>query len=137
MERCVTCTYYDRSKAGGESKAGNAGQCRRSGPSLSPINQKTYMIEGVWPTVRDDDWCGEWKALQRRLDTSRLGDVLNSPFSTPFAGVSPAAPKIAPQVARAALGAFTNDVRPATVATLPIAPFPLPALSNGNLVGDD
>ena len=64
MERCVTCMYYDRLKAGGDAKSANAGQCRRSGPTLSPINQKSYMIEGVWPTVRDDDWCGEWKALQ-------------------------------------------------------------------------
>jgi len=33
---------------------------------LSPLTTKTYQIEGVWPTVRDDDWCGEWKILARR-----------------------------------------------------------------------
>jgi hypothetical protein len=35
---------------------------------LSPINAKAYMIEGVWPHVRDDDWCGEWKIRARRTD---------------------------------------------------------------------
>ena len=33
---------------------------------LHPAPGKTYQIEGVWPTVRDDDWCGEWKILPRR-----------------------------------------------------------------------
>jgi hypothetical protein len=32
---------------------------------LSPVNAKVSMIEGVWPTIRDDDWCGEWKAAPR------------------------------------------------------------------------
>jgi len=137
VERCVTCMYYDRLKGGGEAKAGNAGQCRRSGPTLSPINQKSYMIEGVWPTVRDDDWCGEWKALQRRVDTSRLGDMLNTPLSTPFPGGPPQAPRITTQAARAALGTFTNEVRPASVSTLPLAPLALPTLSTGNRTGDD
>jgi hypothetical protein len=137
VERCVTCMYYDRLKAGGEAKSANAGQCRRSGPALSPINQKSYMIEGVWPTVRDDDWCGEWKALQRRLDTSRLGDMLNTPLSTPFPGGPPQAPRITSQAARAALGALTTETRPATVSTLPLTPLPLPTLSTLTRNGDD
>ena len=42
------------------------GQCRRHSPHLSPAGaQKTYMVEGVWPLVRDDDWCGEWHAPAR------------------------------------------------------------------------
>lgn len=139
MERCVTCIYYDRNKTGGDAKASSAGQCRRSGPTLSPINQKSYMIEGVWPTVRDDDWCGEWKALQRRVDTSRLGDVFNTPLSTPYPGALPQPPRISTQAARAALGALTSEVRPASVSTLPLTPLPLPlpTLSNGTRNGDD
>ncbi|MEP7330194.1 MAG: hypothetical protein ABI777_13365 [Betaproteobacteria bacterium] len=43
------------------------GQCRRTAPMLHPIVAKSYMIEGVWPHVRDDDWCGEWKMAQRPL----------------------------------------------------------------------
>ena len=137
MERCTTCMFYDRIKTAGEAKPGNAGQCRRSGPALSPINQKSYMIEGVWPTVRDDDWCGEWKALQRRVDTSKLGDVLNTPLSTPFPAAPPQAPRITSQAARAALGALTSEMRPASVSTLPLAPLPLPALGTAARSGDD
>lgn len=33
---------------------------------LMPKANSGYVIEGVWPTVRDDDWCGEWKILPRR-----------------------------------------------------------------------
>ena len=94
MDRCVTCQYFDR-QARGADRGANTGQCRRSGPALSPLNQKAYMIEGVWPTVRDDDWCGEWKALVRRVDPTRLGDVRStaSPLSAPrMAGVVPTLP---------------------------------------------
>jgi hypothetical protein len=136
VERCTTCTYYDRNK-GGDAKAANAGQCRRNSPMLSPINQKSYMIEGVWPTVRDDDWCGEWKAQQRRVDTSRLGDVLNTPLTSPFPGSSPPAPRVTAQAARAALGALNGgDARPPSVTALPLAPLPLPALGTGNGASD-
>jgi hypothetical protein len=66
VERCIGCQYYDR----GKNRATDQGvlrwgQCRRSAPVLSPVNAKVSMIEGVWPTIRDDDWCGEWKAAPR------------------------------------------------------------------------
>jgi hypothetical protein len=80
MEKCMSCQFYDR-KAG-KGSAGGApswGQCRRSAPLLNPVNAKSYMIEGVWPTVRDDDWCGEWKLLARRVD-SRVAEALNAPL---------------------------------------------------------
>jgi hypothetical protein len=79
VERCTSCQYFDRNNRHADAKSPNAGQCRRSAPALSPINQKSYMIEGVWPTVRDDDWCGEWKALVRRVDPSRLSEALQAP----------------------------------------------------------
>ena len=41
------------------------GQCRRHSPHLNPTTAKSYLVEGVWPLIRDDDWCGEWKALAR------------------------------------------------------------------------
>jgi hypothetical protein len=79
MEKCTTCQYYDRKHAKGAAGDSPAwGQCRRGAPMLSPVNAKSYMIEGVWPTVRDDDWCGEWKLLARRVD-SRIAEALNSP----------------------------------------------------------
>jgi len=70
---CTGCQHYDRNKGNGEGKSANAGQCRATRPSsCRRSNQKSYMIEGVWPTVRDDDWCGEWKALVRRTDPARI-----------------------------------------------------------------
>ena len=137
VERCVSCRFYDRNHRGGEAKSANAGQCRKAAPALSPINQKTYMIEGVWPTVRDDDWCGEWKALQRRPESSRLSDVLNGaqPSSMPmppgmppamppsaFGGTSASMPRVSAQVARAALSSFGIESRP---------PAPSPELNLG------
>jgi len=68
VERCIGCHYYDRGKIRASDQGSlRWGQCRRTAPALSPINVKASMIEGVWPTVRDDDWCGEWKALTRQL----------------------------------------------------------------------
>jgi hypothetical protein len=74
VDKCLGCNYYDR-QAGKETDTRGVqwGQCRRTAPALHPINQKSYMIEGVWPHVRDDDWCGEWKAGARRQD-SRTGE---------------------------------------------------------------
>jgi len=112
MERCTGCQYYDRNKGQGEGKAPNAGLCRRDAPQLSPLNQKSYMIEGVWPTVREDDWCGEWKAPMRRgdparIDHARVNDLLGTPLSSPLPIGS--TPRINAQTARAALGVLGVD----------------------------
>ena len=92
MEKCVGCHYYDRN-AGKQTDARGTqwGQCRRAAPMLHPINQKAYMIEGVWPHVRDDDWCGEWKSANRRAET-RLPDVVHSGPLLPAGNTSPFAP---------------------------------------------
>lgn len=67
MEKCVTCHFYDRrSSRAVDGRAARSGQCRKMAPMLSPNASKAYVVEGVWPTVRDDDWCGEWKILPRR-----------------------------------------------------------------------
>ena len=88
MDRCVNCQFYDR-----QNKGQGVGQCRRQAPALSPINAKAYMIEGVWPTVRDDDWCGEWKAGGRRSD-ARVAEMLHAGLpptnATSRAGAMPA-----------------------------------------------
>ena len=59
---------------------------------LHPINQKSYMIEGVWPHVRDDDWCGEWKSSGHRSET-RLPDSLSSGPLLPAVNASPFTPR--------------------------------------------
>ncbi|HVE49258.1 MAG TPA: hypothetical protein VNG69_06520 [Casimicrobiaceae bacterium] len=130
MERCSGCQFFDRNQRNSDTKAPNAGQCRRNAPSLSPINQKSYMIEGVWPTVRDEDWCGEWKALVRRVDPSRMVDPLGAslgaipPTAMPpgTSGMPP--PRVSVQAARATLASLGGDGRSATVT-------PLPGLSAG------
>lgn len=95
----MACNFYDR-QVGKQTDARGVqwGQCRRSAPMLHPINQKSYMIEGVWPHVRDDDWCGEWKAAPRRVDT-RPADPLSAGPLLPVSSASPFAPRPAPKPA--------------------------------------
>ena len=77
MEKCRSCQFFDRNNAATkESKATQWGQCRRAAPVLSPLNQKPHMIEGVWPHVRDDDWCGEWRTEVQR-PAERVAELLN------------------------------------------------------------
>ena len=93
MERCLNCQYYDRHGGSGSGgKSAHGGQCRRHAPRLSPNTAKNYLIEGVWPTVRDEDWCGEFKATsQRRSDTQRADALLASIGSAPAAATGSAA----------------------------------------------
>jgi hypothetical protein len=66
VEKCINCQYYDRRHAKPlDGKAPLWGQCRRHAPHLNPVTAKAYVIEGVWPLVRDDDWCGEYEILTR------------------------------------------------------------------------
>jgi hypothetical protein len=113
VDKCIGCHFFDR-QAGkqADNRGMSWGQCRRAAPMLHPINQKTYMIEGVWPTVRDDDWCGEWKAALRRsdparIDPARVNDLLGTPLSSPLPMNS--VPRINAQTARAALGVLGVD----------------------------
>ena len=86
MDRCLTCQYFDRhASRNGDGKSVQWGQCRRNAPSLNPLNTKPHMIEGVWPHVRGDDWCGEYKGLAKRLDaqlTELLDDSLVANLAT-------------------------------------------------------
>ena len=64
VEKCINCRFYDRRHAKPlDGKAPLWGQCRRHAPHLNPVTAKAYVVEGIWPLVRDDDWCGEWKIL--------------------------------------------------------------------------
>jgi hypothetical protein len=89
VEKCQVCQFYDRQNVKpNDGKVTQWGQCRREAPMLHPINAKSYMIEGVWPHVRDDDWCGEWKMATRRMDT-RVSELVASPH---LPAVSPMPP---------------------------------------------
>ena len=98
MDKCLACHYYDRQNGHQTDSRGISwGQCRKSAPHLHPVNQKSFMIEGVWPHVRDDDWCGEWKAAAvrrpdvRPTDFSATGPLTPPAPANPF-GTRPASP---------------------------------------------
>ena len=76
VEKCLNCQFYDRRNA--RPNDGRTpmmwGQCRRHSPHLNPLgstSKKAHIVEGVWPLVRDDDWCGEWRAPMR-ASTARV-----------------------------------------------------------------
>jgi hypothetical protein len=96
VEKCVNCQYYDRRRARAtDGKAPMWGQCRRHAPLLNPGTAKAYMVEGVWPFVRDDDWCGEWHVLTRMAEEPPAETVALAAEQAPTAA-SPAAPTQAP-----------------------------------------
>ncbi len=109
MDKCIGCNFYDRPNGKqSDSRGTQWGQCRRSAPMLHPINQKSYMIEGVWPHVRDDDWCGEWKASTRRPDARPSEGLAPGPL-LPIASASPFAPRPAPKTAAQTGSGFSSS----------------------------
>jgi len=106
VDKCIGCHFFDR-QAGkqADNRGMSWGQCRRAAPMLHPINQKTYMIEGVWPHVRDDDWCGEWKAAARRAE-QRGSDVAGPGPLLPIQGATPFGSRPAVAAVKSAAPAF-------------------------------
>jgi hypothetical protein len=120
MEKCQTCQYYDRKRTAVASSP-SSGQCRRGAPQLNPVNAKSYLIEGVWPIVRDDDWCGEWKLLARRVD-SRVAEALNAPLmsgpqslTSPVPRITPVTPSATTTAVARASSAHLSNVAPAVM----------------------
>ena len=73
---------------------------------VNPVTAKAYVVEGIWPLVRDDDWCGEWKAstpvsISRTQFTPRTVDL---PLTAAVA-TSTAAERAAPVVLAAIVAA--------------------------------
>ena len=88
MSKCVSCQYYDRKSArAGEVRGVQWGLCRRDSPTLNPVNPKMHAIEGIWPTVRDDDWCGRYSAQVRRAAEPANGPVTVAPAPPTIGGV--------------------------------------------------
>jgi len=86
LEKCVACQFYDRNDTNVEDKGVRWGKCRRNVPMVHPVSAKAYMVEGIWPHVRDDDWCGEWTALRRRGDVA-VPDPRNLMIPTPVSPI--------------------------------------------------
>jgi hypothetical protein len=66
------------------------GSCRRQAPHLNPVTAKAYVVEGVWPLVRDDDWCGEWEVVTRAYDWAQQQSLPVSPQEAQPSRVRPA-----------------------------------------------
>jgi hypothetical protein len=58
-DSCATCFFYRRDPAGDLS----AGACHRHAPRPT-LSEDADLI--VWPSVCDDDWCGEFKPAPRK-----------------------------------------------------------------------
>jgi len=122
LEKCVSCQFYDRqSDRSIEGKSAQWAQCRRSAPMLHPINAKSFMIEGVWPHVREDDWCGEWKARAHR---SEVRGAQGMPQALPPPSNLLAMPAVA---ARTGALSAVREVSPATA----VQSFPI--TTNGHM----
>lgn len=107
MRKCVACQHYDRSESrSAQDSTQRWGQCRRGVPMINPASAKGYMVEGLWPHVRDDDWCGEWVARERSEPKVKHplesllqggGSTVRAPLMTPVPGGRPdAAPVVTP-----------------------------------------
>jgi hypothetical protein len=97
VEKCVNCQYYDRKNAKPtDGKAPLWGQCRRHAPLLNPVTAKAYVVEGVWPLVRDDDWCGEWEVLTRMNDWAPEALPVVMQSAQPPIEPQPATPELLP-----------------------------------------
>jgi len=120
VRKCVACQYFDRNESrAAQDSTQRWGQCRRGVPVLNPATAKGYVVEGVWPHVREDDWCGEWLASERSepqvkhpLETllQGSGPAVRAPLMTPVPSVRPASPFLA-----AAPSGSTGALPPAAV----------------------
>ena len=107
VENCENCEFYDRRRGRpADGKAPMQGQCRRHSPHLNPATARAYVVEGVWPLVRDDDWCGEWKILTRMVD-----NLIPESTGLPAENLPSASSRgrTAPATASAALTAAAGD----------------------------
>ncbi|WP_055664953.1 hypothetical protein [Jannaschia seosinensis] len=50
---CQSCTFFDEHH-GNQNQVDEAGLCRYN----PPIQQPEADVRGLWPVVKEDDWCG-------------------------------------------------------------------------------
>ena len=53
---CQSCTYFEVQKTSDDRLAPNLGLCRAN----PPISVATKHPIGIWPTVKESDWCGKY-----------------------------------------------------------------------------
>jgi hypothetical protein len=92
VEKCLSCQFYDRRNGRPiDGRAAMWGQCRRHSPHLNPLSAKSYLVEGVWPLIRDDDWCGEWAPMQVSVSRARITPRTDEISTTAMAAITAAA----------------------------------------------
>jgi hypothetical protein len=111
VKKCVACQFYDRNDLETQENGVRWGKCRRTGPIVHPLSVKNYLVEGVWPNVRDDDWCGEWVLANRGPDATAIA-AMNSLMMQS----AQASPRVSPATLPAMAGTGTSPMaaRPAT-----------------------
>ena len=116
MKKCVACQFYDRNELEARENGVRWGKCRRTGPIVHPLSAKSYLVEGVWPNVRDDDWCGEWVLANRGPDATAIA-AMNSLMMQS----AQAAPRVSPAALPAMAATATTAATLATAARPGIA----------------
>ena len=116
MKKCVACQFYDRNDLDTRENGVRWGKCRRTGPIVHPLSAKSYLVEGVWPNVRDDDWCGEWVLGNRGPDSTAIA-AMNSLMMQS----AQAAPRVSP-AALPAMAATTTTAATLAAAATPARP---------------
>jgi len=53
MSKCKTCRWFINPEETDRKKVKGYGECRKG----SPIS---YHADAPWPTVHEEDWCGEY-----------------------------------------------------------------------------
>ena len=92
MEKCLNCQFFDRRNARAtDGRAAMWGQCRRHSPHLNPLSVKSYLVEGVWPLIRDDDWCGEWAPMHVSMSRARITPRTDEVSTAAMAAITAAA----------------------------------------------
>ena len=108
VEKCLSCQFFDRRNARAtDGRAAMWGQCRRHSPHLNPLSVKSYLVEGVWPLIRDDDWCGEWAPMQVSMSRARITPRTDEVSTAAMAAITAAADRSVP--ASAAIVATAGD----------------------------
>lgn len=46
------------------------GECRRYAPTPRPVDKLYNICSTAWPTVRSNDWCGEFKPKDVTVSTT-------------------------------------------------------------------
>lgn len=54
---CAQCAFFEDHAANTGAALGDAGLCRFN----PPISQPTADGRGLWPVVKESDWCGHFK----------------------------------------------------------------------------